>query len=313
MSLIGPIANPSYDDPRCWSQSSLVMFAAEHVCIMLALATAALIGWAAARLRGTTLCPPAVWALGSVAAIAAGELLSAWSGVALGAAGPLRYAAAATTLCPMMAVLGAKRPQDRAWQWVVAALLGTLWLPAAHWYLLRAGESMELYPVWQAFVVVLVGLGPLNYFPTRNWLSALSVAAGQLLLFAPFAPWSRRPEGDWPVQLALALFLAAAILAWLLRWRLGATSVGAARGPWGELETLWRRFRDAYGAFWAVRVMQRVNQGLQSTGPAVTLTWHGWMAGRDAEEVSRPEFEPQFLQARRTLRTALRRFVRVEP
>src|SRR5690348_15719242 len=71
-------------------------------------------------LRGTTLRAPWWWAAGSFVAVAASEIaivLIDFDG--RGGASQLRLAASTTTLLPTLALLGAKRPQDRAWQLIV--------------------------------------------------------------------------------------------------------------------------------------------------------------------------------------------------
>jgi hypothetical protein len=279
--------------------------------LLLALAAALLVGSGAVRLRGTTLAAPAWWAVGSLASIAAVELLAASGLLTDASAGPLRYAAAVTALCPMMAVLGAKRPQDRAWQWVVVALLATLWLPAAKWLLLDSGQT-QLFPAWQVFLAVLVLVGPLNYLPTRNWLPSLLVAAGQCLLLTPFVPLLGGPTGEWRLPAVMTAFLAAGLSAWLRTWRADRGRSPAA-DPLQQLNTAWFCFRDAFGAFWAVRVVQRVNQGLHATGSRLELTWLGWAAVAEAgPSATAEDLEFALDQAKRTLRTGLRRFVRRE-
>ncbi len=59
-------------------------------------------------------------------------------------AAPARYIAAMSTFSPIMALLGAKRPQDRGWQFIVATLWAILSLPACEWLLF--GGVAEIHP-----------------------------------------------------------------------------------------------------------------------------------------------------------------------
>ena len=109
--------------------------------VLIALTAA---GWLAlARLwKGamrTTLSAPWCWVGISLTALSAAELAIAWLARDVQPAwvSHLRYCAAVTTFAPMMAVLGAKRPQNRAWQLIVLALLAILILPSIQALLFR--------------------------------------------------------------------------------------------------------------------------------------------------------------------------------
>ena len=86
----------------------------------------------------------------------------------------------------LIAVLGAKRPQDRGWQWVVASLWLVVVWPAAQALANPAGPNVEIFAPWKIFIVGLIAMGPLNYLPTRHSLAALLVAGGQIVLFGSF-------------------------------------------------------------------------------------------------------------------------------
>ena len=91
----------------------------------------------------------------------------------------------------MMALLGAKRPQDRGWQFIVAALWGILSLPSVHWLLF--GGVREIHPAQLGFLAILVGVGVVNGAATRYWPSSLLYGGGQAALLAAYFDTSN----DW--------------------------------------------------------------------------------------------------------------------
>ncbi|MCO6459459.1 MAG: hypothetical protein J5I93_29455, partial [Pirellulaceae bacterium] len=157
------------------------------VCGSLALTISLLLLALLRPLRGTTLVAPWAWTLLAAWTVAAVELAAVtvgrdWSAGELTA---WRFLAATAALCPGMAVLGAKRPQDRAWSFIVAALWGMLGLPALKVLLLPAVATLSLHPAQSWFLAVL-GVAPVvNWLPTRYWLSALLVGAGLAWLVWP--------------------------------------------------------------------------------------------------------------------------------
>jgi hypothetical protein len=52
--------------------------------------------------------------------------------------------------------------------------------------------------------------------------------------------------------------------------RLRDTTAGSAA------DRVWLAFRDAYGAVWALRVMERINQTARQTGRQERLGWQGF-------------------------------------
>ncbi|MCA9149801.1 MAG: hypothetical protein KDA92_10900, partial [Planctomycetales bacterium] len=60
-------------------------------------------------------------------------------------------------------------------------------------------------------------------------------------------------------------------------------------------------FRDAFGAVWALRVMERINQAGRQATPPIELTWHGFEVPPSQVDV------PETLAV--NIRATLRRFV----
>ncbi|HTU23785.1 MAG TPA: hypothetical protein VMF30_00220 [Pirellulales bacterium] len=176
----------------------------------------------------------------------------------------LQMAAAMTTLCPAMAMLGAKRPQYAAWQWIVLSLWVVLSLPAAEWLLFAGPPAVHTARRW--FLLVLLLPGIVNYLPTRHAGSAVLFGIGQAILLAPYLPAGSLPASDHSL-LAATLFVAALAAALRPRRR------PAARDP---LDQLWRDFCNFYGLIWSLRVAERFNAAAVAAGWPVRLSWRGF-------------------------------------
>jgi hypothetical protein len=247
------------------------------------------------KLRGTTLVAPCLWV-----AIAASCLLflsivqiQATAGLAISV---LRFVVASITLCPLIAVLGAKRPQDRGWQWVVAALWLILVWPAAQTLVNPAGPEFEIFLPWKFFIGALIAMGPLNYLPTRHWLASILVAGGQLLLFGKFLG-IEQPKA-W-LAAAMFCFCVASLLV-LIRHKSHTPANAALPVQTGR----WLGFRDAYGAFWGLRIMQRINETAALRNWPVELTWSSFENVNDE-----PIADVHHTEADQALDTLLRRFL----
>jgi len=254
--------------------------------------------WRRPQVRDTTLLPAWWWALAAVVA---------WSGteLAVGLAvdrsanwiAPLQLAAVTLSYCPILAVLGAKRPQHAAWTFVVAAFWGIVVLPAAETFFLQRGQRLEIGDARSWFLWILVVVGPINYLPTRQWLAATLLAAGQVLALSEYLPLVHR-----------TLF-AHQELAGL--W-LGSLSLVCARAPrsraTAKYDRLWLDFRDTFGLFWSLRLQERVNSVAQTNGWLLWLSWSGLREpeGTHGKATIDPSVEPVI---RTTLKGLLRRFV----
>lgn len=268
---------------------------------------AAAAGWlyfAQDRVAGSTLRSAWAWSLFSCVCLACSELVLAASKPDAFWAAHLRYAAAATTCTPLMAVLGAKRPQHRGWQFVVATLLVVLWLPAAQAAVFWPQAPLALHPAMELFLALLVVLGALNYIATRNAVPVLLACAGQALLLHEHLPLVRSATESWlsasqgPLG-AAGLFLLSLVAA---RWR-------AARwaGPPPGIDRAWLAFRDRFGTFWGLRVLGRFHAAAVICRWPVTLGWHGLVPLSSAPDAPAPSAQQQQSMVEQ-MATLLRRF-----
>ncbi|MCG8586500.1 MAG: hypothetical protein MI757_17460 [Pirellulales bacterium] len=260
--------------------------------IGIAVATGAGLFMASSRLRGTTLAAVAWWAFASVSAIAIVEAWIAVVGVSSSTTvESLRWFGACSTLCPMMAQFGAKRPQDRGWQWIVLSLWAILSLPAGQALVL--GRTFQVSTMWWLFAWTLMAIGALNMMLTRYWLPTMFVALGQLVLFLG--------NFDDPVvgrTVGLSWFALAALVACLIARR-ERTGTG--------LDRTWLDFRDMFGMVWALRVAEQLNKSSEMYDWGVTVRWDGIVDSATGEPA---EPDPQTSAAiERSMRTLLRRFV----
>jgi hypothetical protein len=174
-----------------------------------------------------------------------------------------------------MALLGAKRPQHRAWQFVVLSLWVILARPAAQSLLFQSDGRLNVHPLEQALVLSLVAMEAANYLATPRWLCGLLVAAGQLTLLA--GPLGLPDAGDWAAPAGLSLVVTAGVLAtWrTVGWQFGVGDVSPAQRSW-------LTFRNAYGLFWAARVWLRINAAATAENRRETLGWNGRFGTRGA-------------------------------
>jgi hypothetical protein len=252
-------------------------------------------------IRQTTLVSPWSWAVAATCAWSAVELIASFSGESsVGGLTPLRLAVIALSFCPAVSLIGAKRPQHAAWNFVVLSLWGIVALPAAENFFLHPGQKLAMGDARGWFLWILLLLGPINFVPTRFWLAALLIFSGQFLGLSRYLALVQRPLVPQPDLLGLALcglgILAAAF---------AARRISDAASPY---DRLWLDFRDSFGLFWALRVQERVNAAAQQYDWDLDLTWSGFRR-RSADEPAGAidlRIEPAL---RTTLKGLLRRFV----
>jgi len=227
-------------------------------------------------LAETTLVSAAWWAALATVAVTVVELAQAAFPMSEGTLSPLRFCAAAFSFCPFVSVLGAKRPQHLPWNFVVLSLWGIIALSALTALVMQRNDRFVLGDARAWLLWVLIAMGVVNYLPTRQWLTALVVAMGQVALFLPHLPLLRGigPLANLPGAPSLSLVLFAAAIAHVGR-ALQPVPNGL-ESPFYEYDRLWLDFRDAYGLLWGLRLQERVNAAAAVSKWNVELHWSGF-------------------------------------
>ncbi|MCP4815697.1 MAG: hypothetical protein GY888_24555 [Planctomycetaceae bacterium] len=269
-------------------------------CLCIVLVASGLLLLGRRRLRGSTLMVPWAWCWVGLWSLA---LMEIGRGDGLEGATAWYFSIGVSTILPGMALLGAQRPHDRIWQFVVLSLWVILVLPAVKNMLLEPGSVFQLHPAWGWFVWLLILLGWVNRIGTRYWLAALLVAVGQCLVLAGHLPGLNHELGAIGTVSGLGCFTAA-ILMVQLQLRGGTQStVGFDRA--------WIDFRDQFGTLWALRVADRINMLAERHQSNVRLTWQGLRDGSGDNQVPRLDVETEAI-LHQNLKNLLRRFVPVD-
>ncbi|MEO8494337.1 MAG: hypothetical protein ABI614_04655 [Planctomycetota bacterium] len=259
--------------------------------------------------KGTTLVGPWWWMQGSLFVMGSTQLVVVFanSGSAEEPASwetAVLFAAAASSFCPLMSLLGAKRPQDRGWHFVVLSLWAILVLPVAESLVLRHGQMPDVRGARSWFMLILIGLGIINSLPTRFWFPAILYGGGQLLMLANSLPFVREVVDTSPTIIGFSCCALSSIVA--------TQFADCKRKSRGSLDSVWRDFRDAFGLLWGLRVAEQINIAARSSNWPLTLRWRGFVD----DQGQTLEFSSLPTESRKPLRhvvdNQLRRFVSPE-
>ena len=265
--------------------------------------------------RGTTAVPAAWWAGGAALAFTVESAARASGGLTDPASqASARLAVAAFSLCPIMSLLGAKRPQHGVWQFIVASLAGIIALPAASAALVRPGSPPDVHALQRWFMLALVLVAAMNFAATRHGVAAMVVAVGQLILIRQFMPFvdSLKQQGAALDAVAAWLVATGGIVAAAQSWRWPAqrrvvgSELASRRGGGADLAAFGAAYlalRETLGAAWTLRIAERFNAVAESRGWPCRLRFDGLHVGGD------PDDREWRGDALRTGRALLRRFV----
>ncbi len=260
------------------------------VTLVLMIVALVAIGIVFRTVRETTLVGAGGWALVAIVGLS-------WLRFSGAFTSPLEsFVAGVLTLGPGVAVLGAKRPQQHAWHFIVLTSLVMLTMPAVEGLVFGHGRMPELHGVRQGLIVGLIGLSWANYVATRYTIPITMFAAGQLLIMARHLSWFFGPLDEELTSVGITCVYAAVVLAWL---------IGRRRYPHRDvIDGPWRAFRDSYGAAWSLRVAERFNATAKANDWPIELHWSGWQP-----RIEQPEPKEIDLAWVQCLDALLRRFV----
>ncbi len=256
------------------------------------------------RLRSTTLTTAWRWSLGAVVLWIAVWSTTALSGVVSDPlASQFWYVLSVVLLCPAIAVLGARRPGSRVWNWfVLVPLIVVLGRPlATSWN--RDFEIVALHvetPVLLGHLLVLV-MGGGNFLGTRHTLATLLFVSAQLMFLIPFFGSGNSPLVEYRDALRIAgtLLLSASIWTAARADRITSRLEG--------FDQVWRDFRDSFGIVWARPIQDRMNETARKEQWPVQLQMDGFHWSEP--DVNSPERIAANPRIEHTLRWLLRRFV----
>jgi len=259
------------------------------------------------QLRTTTLTGASGWL---VAALTAWILSVVWQSLCAfqgheplpGLAMRLDYLSCTLWLTPLVAVLGAKRPGVRFWNFfVVVPMLLMLNWPAfsAAWEVLANTKlDLEAPALMGFFLVLLMVLG--NYFGTIFTLPAFLFCGTLAVSLCDFSDSLPQVFSSALLERSLGSLLLGGSLFWS-----GQILKREMKQRHGY-QRVWLDFRDWFGILWTRRVMERINQTAQKEQWHARLTLEGleWQDDLTAEQ--RAQTEQKMDHA---LRWMLRRFV----
>jgi hypothetical protein len=230
-----------------------------------------------------TLAAATLWTLTWVLDTALGKLSNS-------VADHLWYASAVIALCPAIAVLGARRPGVRVWNWfILIPLLFALAWPVMT-LLIQGREIRGLQletPQLVGYLLVLV-MGAGNYFGTRYTLAALLyVAANSALVVSSSSVCPDWLSDHWWVRCLATGGMALAVL-------VAASAAGQSSAGQSRFDRLWLDFFDQFGVVWGRRIQDRINFIAQKEAWSARLELHGFHWTGPADQATEDRMEHTF-------------------
>jgi len=249
--------------------------------LLLAAIATVLLGIAVINIKSTTLFAPWCWLVVTIWGIALAHTLnneilgSSGSGDAFTSSRQkywieaIQFGAHALVFCPFMSLLGAQRPQNKVWEFIVFSLWLILILPALETVLLSPGQLADTQGIRAWFMLVLIAVSAINVILSRFWISGILIGISQFLLVNPHLPnWSHLHYSH-NMEAGLSLAIASFLVAFL--------QPKPDRSGIREEDLVWLDYRDMFGGMWALRIKERINQSATMYDWDLRLTWTGFV------------------------------------
>ena len=261
---------------------------------------------ASRKLRGTSLRGATVWARLAVLMAIFAMLFYQPDSHGNAISGLFTHITFLATLASLVSVLGARRPGENAWALLCGIFLLIGLMPMLEGVSLSRRfdvlDQLRLDSPWNYFLALVVFAGVSNYLPTRFFASSMLIALGLgyylRMIWKPEgrSPW--RGEYWW----ILSWCIATAIL-------IGCLSAMKKRKSEGVFQSIWLPFRDAWGAAWALRVLERFNQSAIRNQWPVRLHWFGLFPEKNQGD-NQIEFDESIAES--TISVFIRRFGEID-
>lgn len=254
-------------------------------------------------IRETSLTGAALWYFGSEFAWIAALTFSAMFPGTSAIHDQVWYWTAVVSVCPMIAVLGARRPTTRVWSlFIVLPMVAVLSWPALATLFHRGGPApLRIQaPAFLGLGISLV-MGVGNYLGTRLGLAVFLRGLAVVLAVVPYSASLSMSDGG-----TLLLRMVAGLLAATSTWTALRSRAPIPGDGLGRYDRLWNDFRDSFGIVWSMRIQESMNAFAEQRRLKWRIENESICWGTDDPLASAPELIASLDQS---LRWHLRRFV----